>query len=393
MKAFELAIPKSGNPYLVAGVRVNTPYWLDFYDNKIYLTYFIGSPTSGWNEVKCIDTITNKMTTLTTYAGLAYCDGGITVVDDNNILLAGITNPNNSNQSNIVRLLKTAGTWAVNSSEYANTWSHTAATYDCWMIRSLKHSKYNINGKQAFITGQYDNQTTTREMGLRFHYFNGTVWTNINLITKMPTANINNNIGLFGNGQSPCDLWEDPIDGRLFVAVMKFSASATGAVYLLTSASTGPALATISNWNDAIKLCGNTDSSQGGWADGAGNAAKFLHYLKFGGIKNRNVHGNPVLIVTDRINHRIRQIDTHTCLPNAGIVTTLAGSGVGGYANGIGTSAQLNRPGGACIINKGESPEYLVFAEENNQRLRKLNLTTNEVSNYAGDGIQGNINN
>ena len=69
-----------------------------------------------------------------------------------------------------------------------------------------------------------------------------------------------------------------------------------------------------------------------GYADGRGTAAQFNEPL---GV----ALSGKTLYVADYKNHRIRAVDTAS-----GAVTTIAGSGTAGSANGIGTAAQFNEP-------------------------------------------------
>jgi hypothetical protein len=73
------------------------------------------------------------------------------------------------------------------------------------------------------------------------------------------------------------------------------------------------------------------------------------------------------LYIADEWNHRIRRFD-----PATGIVTTVAGSGVQGFAGdgGPATSAALDRPTGIAFDANG----WLYIADQYNHRFRRVNL-------------------
>ncbi|GHV78533.1 hypothetical protein AGMMS49944_03240 [Spirochaetia bacterium] len=114
-------------------------------------------------------------------------------------------------------------------------------------------------------------------------------------------------------------------------------------------------------------LAGGSDY---GYADGMGTAAQFNEPC---GI-TRDGSGN--LYVTDRFNHRIRKIDA------TGVVTTLAGSGTAGYANGTGTAAQFRSPSGITTDGSGN----LYVADYGNHRIRKIVIASGVVTTLAGSG-------
>jgi len=88
------------------------------------------------------------------------------------------------------------------------------------------------------------------------------------------------------------------------------------------------------------------------------------------------------LYVADQNNHLIRKIVIST-----GAVTTVAGTGSSGSANGTGTSASFNNPKG--ITTDGTN---LYVADSGNHLIRKIVISTGAVTTVAGTGSSGSAN-
>ena len=108
-----------------------------------------------------------------------------------------------------------------------------------------------------------------------------------------------------------------------------------------------------------------------GSADGTGTAASF-NYPQ--GITNDGTN----LFVADVGNHLIRKI-----VISSGVVTTIAGTGSAGNADGTGTAASFNAPG---ITNDGTN---LFVADRRNNTIRKVVISTGVVTTFAGTGSAG----
>jgi len=123
----------------------------------------------------------------------------------------------------------------------------------------------------------------------------------------------------------------------------------------------------------AVTTVAGTGSS--GSANGTGTSASFNTPL---GITTDGTN----LYVSEYRNHLIRQIVIST-----GAVTTLAGTGSSGSANGTGTSASFNYPVG--ITTDGTN---LYVADTNNHLIRQIVISTGAVTTVAGTGSSGSAN-
>ncbi len=85
------------------------------------------------------------------------------------------------------------------------------------------------------------------------------------------------------------------------------------------------------------------------------------------------------LYIADSKNHTLRKIN-----PLTGAVTTIAGTGVTGATNGTGTAASFNTPTG--VTTDGTS---LFVTDYNNNLIRKINIISGAVTTVAGSGSSG----
>ncbi len=122
-----------------------------------------------------------------------------------------------------------------------------------------------------------------------------------------------------------------------------------------------------------LTIAGQLDSIGG--VDGP---ALLSHFNNPHGIATDGL-GN--IYVADRFGHRIRKIT------QGGIVTTLAGSGVQGSANGLGTNASFNEPWGLCADSVGN----VYVSDTRNNKIRKID-TNGNVTTFAGTGNFGSSN-
>lgn len=90
------------------------------------------------------------------------------------------------------------------------------------------------------------------------------------------------------------------------------------------------------------------------------------------------VGGNGVVYIADTANNRIRRIATD------GTVTTLAGDGTPGLQNGAGNQARFNAPQGIAVDSQGN----VYVADTGNAAVRKIDAA-GVVSSVAGDGSVG----
>jgi sugar lactone lactonase YvrE len=94
------------------------------------------------------------------------------------------------------------------------------------------------------------------------------------------------------------------------------------------------------------------------------------------------VDGGGNVFVADKFNHAIRKITSD------GVVTTLTGDGAATFADGLLADARFNSPAGIAIDGTGN----LFIADQNNNRIREVGFLTVvnlTVSTLAGNGVAG----
>lgn len=111
--------------------------------------------------------------------------------------------------------------------------------------------------------------------------------------------------------------------------------------------------------------------SRQGDDDGRGTAAEF------NAPKGVAVDAHGTVYVADSGNHLIRRISPQ------GVVTTLAGSSLG-FADGAGATAKFAHPSGIAVDSRG----VVYVADTNNHRIRKI-TPDGTVSTLAGTGLWG----
>ncbi|MDB5152275.1 MAG: hypothetical protein JWR54_1026 [Mucilaginibacter sp.] len=111
-----------------------------------------------------------------------------------------------------------------------------------------------------------------------------------------------------------------------------------------------------------------------GYADGTGAGGQFNSPM---GIA---VDAQGGIYVSDSFNNRIRKITP------TGVVTTLAGNGIAGYADGPAASAQFYGPQGLAVDAQGD----VFVADFGNNVIREIN-TAGVVSTVAGNTTAGDV--
>ncbi len=111
-----------------------------------------------------------------------------------------------------------------------------------------------------------------------------------------------------------------------------------------------------------------------GFADGPGNSARF------NGPNGVAVGADGTVYVADLGNDRIRAIH-----PVTGVVSTLAGTGEDGFADGPGNAAKFGAPYSVAVGTDGT----VYVADSHTGRIRAIDPTTGVVSTLAGSGLVG----
>lgn len=144
------------------------------------------------------------------------------------------------------------------------------------------------------------------------------------------------------------------------------------------------------NWKlKVINSSTNIVSVLAGTSQGFSGDSAMATTAQFNLPSSTVIDGNGDLYISDEGNQRIRKINTTT-----GMITTIAGDGTKSFADGIGTAAKFYFPFGSDAIPGGKlaisnDKNFIYIADTYNNRIRKLNISTNEVTTIAGTGTAG----
>ena len=127
-----------------------------------------------------------------------------------------------------------------------------------------------------------------------------------------------------------------------------------------------------------VDTSGNISTTAGAGASGDGGAATSATLSLPEGVA---LDGSGNLYIADEGNHRVRKVDT------SGNISTVAGTGISGFSSdgGAATSARLSFPRGVALDGSGN----LYIADSGNNRIRKVDATTGNISTVAGTGTAG----
>jgi len=110
-----------------------------------------------------------------------------------------------------------------------------------------------------------------------------------------------------------------------------------------------------------------------GFKNGQGGAARFT------GLNGIAVDSAGNMLVSDTFNQALRKVTRN------GAVTTLAGNGEAGYADGVGDTVRFNQPGGIVVDADGT----IYVTDSGNNCVRQVGPDDGAVSTLAGDGKGG----
>lgn len=149
----------------------------------------------------------------------------------------------------------------------------------------------------------------------------------------------------FADGQGPAAAFNEPVDLAL---------DASGNLYVADRGN--HSIRKITPGGEVSTLAGNGTP---GFAEGSGAVARFDYPSGVASDKEGNLY------IGDSENNRIRKVTPQ------GVVSTLAGDGTAGFADGPGNAAQFHHPGGLALDPGGE---FLFVADKANRRIRKIDL-------------------
>ena len=235
---------------------------------------------------------------------------------------------------------------------------------------------FTTNGLTAGPSISYEDQTLQQNIAI-------TSITPTNVGTAIPAGNYSKVITFAGSSEGNTNN-TNPLAAK-FNAPMGMVMDISGNIYFADSYN--HRIKKIDGVTGAVtQIAGQTTPTPFLTNDNGSNDGVGVGNARFEYPSGMTYDGQDVLYIADRGNHKIRKLVIST-----GAVTTIAGGGSGsqsGYANAIGTAARFLRPSDVTFRTENGTA-FLYVADAGNHCIRKINLTTNEVSLYAGSNTSG----
>jgi hypothetical protein len=132
----------------------------------------------------------------------------------------------------------------------------------------------------------------------------------------------------------------------------------------------------------SLPLPGNIDTVAGYGPAGYAGDNGLASAADLNGPHNVAIDAAGNIYIADMWNNCIRKVTAST-----GIITTVAGNGIASYSGdgGAATSAELYHPSGVALDTAGN----IYIADYANNRIRKVTVSTNDISTVAGNGTAG----
>lgn len=146
----------------------------------------------------------------------------------------------------------------------------------------------------------------------------------------------------------------------------------TGPISVAVKGKWSSGAAFVYDWSGGMYFVAGVGQNGAGFADGTGSTARFSHPTGLA----RDAIGN--IYIADCENNRIRKMN------NLGQVTTIAGNGAQGAANGMGTAATFRQPNSLAVDAAGN----IYVADDGNHLIRKI-TPAGVVTTLAGNAKQG----
>ncbi|RYE84217.1 MAG: hypothetical protein EOO65_02650, partial [Methanosarcinales archaeon] len=189
-----------------------------------------------------------------------------------------------------------------------------------------------------------------------------------------------------GNGSAGNSGDGGPATAAMLVGPTDISAlynASSGGVVLFIADQGNHRIRRVDEGGNITTVAGNGTLGYSG--DGGPATAALLRYPFGVAVVCNTTSGGVVLYIADRANHRIR------CVDEGGAITTAAGAASSGFSGdgGLATAATLQSPCGvSALINASSGGVVLYLADSGNQRIRRVD-EAGIITTVAGTGAAG----